>query len=309
MALNLVFETSNFNFPDITPTLGLLYGPLLYLFVISLTQVGKVSSRIVFKHISTWPIFFLIYFTTLTKFQAFTGVAILLSMAFYIFASFHSIRKYQSVLNDIHSGASSINLSWVINLLYLLSLILTIEAVRNFLLVPNSTGENVAYSIMTLGLLVFVITLVYRGLKQPSLFMGISMEDIEISKERDRKYTSSTMSKNQIASHARKLEQLMRERKPYINASLKLSDLAAVLELNPRHLSQTINTHFKMNFSEYVNYHRIEDAKIQLTESIKSGKTILEILYETGFNTKSNFNHTFKELTGQTPSEFKRRKN
>ncbi|WP_436515572.1 helix-turn-helix domain-containing protein [Ekhidna sp. To15] len=174
---------------------------------------------------------------------------------------------------------------------------------------PNSTGENVAYSIMTLGLLVFVITLVYRGLKQPSLFMGISMEDIEISKERDRKYTSSTMSKNQIASHARKLEQLMRERKPYINASLKLSDLAAVLELNPRHLSQTINTHFKMNFSEYVNYHRIEDAKIQLTESIKSGKTILEILYETGFNTKSNFNHTFKELTGQTPSEFKRRKN
>ena len=34
--------------------------------------------------------------------------------------------------------------------------------------------------------------------------------------------------------------------------------------------------------------------------------TILEILYDVGFNSKSAFNNAFKKNTGMTPSEFKR---
>ncbi|MEO9483860.1 MAG: helix-turn-helix domain-containing protein [Ekhidna sp.] len=306
MTLNLVFETSSLDFPDITPTLGLLYGPLLYLFVISLIRTDGLSTRLLAVHVSPWIVFLLLHFISLVEFQMVTGAAILFSMAGYIFGSFRAIVKYQSVLSDVHSETSSINLSWVIHLLYLLSSILILEAIRNFLFVPDSIGEKIAYSVMTLALLVFVVTLVYRGLKQPSLFGGISVEDISISKEKEERYASSTITDKEIMEHASNLEKLMKEKKPYINPSLKLSELAETMGVNPRHLSQTINTHFKMNFSEYVNQHRIADAKIQLAESVDSGKTILEILYETGFNTKSNFNHTFKELTGKTPSEFKK---
>jgi len=35
-------------------------------------------------------------------------------------------------------------------------------------------------------------------------------------------------------------------------------------------------------------------------------KTILEILYETGFNSKSVFNTFFKKYTKMTPTEFRR---
>ena len=34
--------------------------------------------------------------------------------------------------------------------------------------------------------------------------------------------------------------------------------------------------------------------------------TILQVLYEVGFNSKSTFNSVFKKHTGMTPSEFKR---
>jgi len=35
--------------------------------------------------------------------------------------------------------------------------------------------------------------------------------------------------------------------------------------------------------------------------------TVLEVLYEVGFNSKSSFNTAFKKFTGTTPSEFKRK--
>ncbi len=34
--------------------------------------------------------------------------------------------------------------------------------------------------------------------------------------------------------------------------------------------------------------------------------TILEVLYEVGFNSKSSFNTLFKKYTGLTPSDFKK---
>jgi AraC-like DNA-binding protein len=37
----------------------------------------------------------------------------------------------------------------------------------------------------------------------------------------------------------------------------------------------------------------------------KSELTILEILYEVGFNSKSSFNTAFKKHTNQTPTQFR----
>ena len=38
---------------------------------------------------------------------------------------------------------------------------------------------------------------------------------------------------------------------------------------------------------------------------IDPNETILEVMYDVGFNSKSSFNSAFKKKTGSTPSEFK----
>ena len=68
-----------------------------------------------------------------------------------------------------------------------------------------------------------------------------------------------------------------------------------------------MNKNLGKNFFEFVNEYRIEEAKRMLISNEYKESTILEILYEAGFNSKSVFNSLFKTDTNLTPKEFRRR--
>lgn len=70
-------------------------------------------------------------------------------------------------------------------------------------------------------------------------------------------------------------------------------------------LSMIINRHFNLNFYEFVNGYRIEEAKKRLLDPANKSKTITDIYLEVGFNSKSVFNTFFKKLVGKTPSEYR----
>ncbi|MEF9477974.1 helix-turn-helix domain-containing protein [Chryseobacterium sp. 1B4] len=97
----------------------------------------------------------------------------------------------------------------------------------------------------------------------------------------------------------------MEIQKPYLDSELNLIRLAEMLSVSTHHLSYVINTGFGKNFFQYVNEYRIDHAKKLLKEP-DSKLSILGIAYESGFNSKTSFNTTFKKVTGQTPSEFKK---
>ena len=62
----------------------------------------------------------------------------------------------------------------------------------------------------------------------------------------------------------------------------------------------------KQNFYDFINNYRINFAKNLLNNPADDKMTVLEILYEAGFNSKSAFNVAFKKETGVTPSQFRR---
>ena len=95
--------------------------------------------------------------------------------------------------------------------------------------------------------------------------------------------------------------------KPHLNPALTIDDLSAGLAIPTWHLSQVINRTFGQNFCAFVNSHRLEEAKSRLTSPEEGRKTVLEILYDSGFNSKSTFNDAFKKQTGMTPTQYRKR--
>lgn len=99
----------------------------------------------------------------------------------------------------------------------------------------------------------------------------------------------------------------MASNKPFLAPELTLDQLALQLSLRPRVLSQVINDRLGQNFYDFINRYRIQEASRLLTNPKDRKITILEVLYEVGFNSKSSFNTLFKKYTGLTPSEFKKK--
>ena len=111
-------------------------------------------------------------------------------------------------------------------------------------------------------------------------------------------------SKDNPIIHA--LYTLVEEKEIYKDPKMTLAQTAMLLAISPKKLSEHINEHLKMNFSEFLNVHRVEKVKTLLTSPETEKYTLLALGEIAGFRTKSSFNTTFKRLTGITPSEYRK---
>jgi len=148
-----------------------------------------------------------------------------------------------------------------------------------------------------LGFLFYASMIAYKGLKIPH---------VVLSMEEESTYRSSPLTADDRKGMLGRLERVIREDKPYFDPDLTLNQLAAQCEIPVHHLSQILNTDLKQNFYNYISGLRVEEAKKMLSDPENKNKTILEILYKVGFNSKSVFNTAFKKHTGMTPTEYRK---
>lgn len=101
------------------------------------------------------------------------------------------------------------------------------------------------------------------------------------------------------------IEALMAAKRAYRDVDLNLDRLARKLGIPARQISSAINRATGKNVSQYVNEHRIAEACALLVET---DKAVTEIMFEVGFQTKSNFNREFRRVTEMSPLEWRERK-
>lgn len=117
-------------------------------------------------------------------------------------------------------------------------------------------------------------------------------------KEREK---SGLLDAETEASHRAKLQKLMEEEEPYLNPQLSLRALSEALEIHPNHLSWLLNNSFGLNFNQYINRWRIQVFKRLALDPANAHISLLGLAYESGFNSKTVFNSTFKKETGLSP--------
>jgi AraC-like DNA-binding protein len=98
----------------------------------------------------------------------------------------------------------------------------------------------------------------------------------------------------------------MLSKKQYLNPEITIKDVADNLEMPVRDLSTLLNKHMGVHFFDFINEYRIKEAQEIFKSSDDNKLTVLEVLYDVGFNSKSSFNTAFKKYTGLTPTAYRK---
>lgn len=123
----------------------------------------------------------------------------------------------------------------------------------------------------------------------------------------NEKYRSSSLRSIDEVKLYDQLKQLMEANKLYLNAELNLKKVADLLNTNTKYLSQVVNHQAGVNFQQFTNLYRVEEAKNKIVKESLSNLTLYGIALQCGFKNKSTFYKVFKEVTGFTPKEFVRK--
>ncbi len=104
----------------------------------------------------------------------------------------------------------------------------------------------------------------------------------------------------------RELNERVTKNKLYLNPNLSVTDLSQQLNTNEKYISKAFSVGFGNNFYRFINMLRTNEAKKILTDPDCDHLTYDQIADRVGFNNQFTFQRQFKELTGLTPTSFRK---
>lgn len=316
------------------PGLGMLINstvflklPLLYLYIISVIYSDFKFQKKHLWHIAPFlinillfvPRFYLVDFESKNEFLEHTKndvleiqisyILIHMQIGVYLFLSFKQINRYKKLLLENFSNANLFNYKWLFQFVLLFGIESVIASLKNlFLFLELELAFNITYYITAIAALIFMCWIVIKALQNPELFRGIK-SDLRLVKNiviENVQFGNSNISKQNDIEEIVSLKNHMLENKPYLNANLTVEELANQMGIPSKELSVLINHNLNQHFFDFINGYRIREAMGILKDITRKELTVLEILYEVGFNSKSSFNTAFKKYTNLTPTQYRK---
>lgn len=118
------------------------------------------------------------------------------------------------------------------------------------------------------------------------------------------KQKTALLNTTKSAEYSTRLLAHLSENEPFLNSDLSLRELASQIEIHPNQLSWLLNNNIGKNYNEFINTYRIEAFKLKAKNPSNAHLTIEGLAYESGFNSRTVFNTSFKKETGLTPKQF-----
>jgi AraC-like DNA-binding protein len=233
-------------------------------------------------------------------------ILVLSNSILYTILSYLKLQQHQKKVILFSSNTDEIDLKWLENIILMVVVIVATISIFNLVYIglPLNLYLNIA-------MLVTVLFIAYNALRQKEIFPTNEKHREEvIAIDTDEKTSNTTKRKilndEELVALKSKLNLLMKEKQLYLEHHINLASLSEEMKITPHQLSYIINNGFNQNFFQFISAYRIDKAKTLLLDKSSDKLTILGIAYESGFSSKTAFNTTFKKLTNQTPSEFKK---
>lgn len=291
----------------------LLYGPLLYFYTLQLTSPRKVLKYAQFFHLS--PFFVGILTMVLVyhvhpvnkkleilrgivgmeqDFRSLVGFALVyVHLFYYIHISKKAIRRATKDVEVYYSQRYLVWLDKVLNALIVVLLISIVNGIFQY----SSLKEYFEISLTVVLILVclFIARLILNALDEP--FIVPEVDGV-------KRYSGTLLDTRESEEIFTKIQKALKEKRLFMESDLTLGHLSEAVGSTSRKVSQVINERTGHSFFDLINTHRIAEAQKIFKERKDPKLTVLEVMYEVGFNSKSSFNTQFKKKTGLTPSEF-----
>ncbi len=231
-----------------------------------------------------------------------------LQIVIYSIATFSVLKRYREIYQENYANPKTSIFKWLFQIAAVLFTLYYFSIAKNVLrFTPFESLWIWANVFMQFWALIVTCWFVLKALNHPELFRGIDSK-LELARDILPKVNVIEINdpKNEIISaQISALKQYMIEKEPFLDPSLTIQELSNQIEIPVRDLSVLINHHINQHFFDFVNEYRIQKAMSILKNPLKSDLTVLEILYEVGFNSKSSFNTSFKKYTNLTPTAYR----
>jgi len=317
----------------ISSTASFLQAPVLYLYILSIIYSDFKLKRKDLLHLLPFLVVLILFIPsyysqdfnakqqyrrepmTISRIEITLSYIILHMQAlFYMILSFQVVNKYKQLLLENYSNANKFNYRWMLRLISIYAIIAILGGIRSLFMFMDIDflSRYALLLFVQLIILGFICWMVLKALHSPDLFRGISSDMLLVKNyiERDLTNLENVEAVEENSMQIRKLteiDQFMFDKKPFLDASLTLFDLANQLGITKQEFSLLINKNLNQRFFDFINGYRIRLAMDILKDPSKKDLTVLEILYEVGFNSKSSFNTAFKKLTNYTPTQYRQK--
>lgn len=229
---------------------------------------------------------------------------------FYIISVFLILKKYREIYLENYTNPSTSTYKWLFQITAVFLGSHTLVLLKG-LLRYTDFNETFIWANILVGSVALLVTcwFVLKAMNHPELFRGINSK-LQLAKDILPKENQAVaeIKDNQndvVKTQIEELKQYMTQKEPYLDPSLTIQELANQINIPVRDLSVLINHYMDQHFFDFVNEYRIQKAMSILKNPSKKELTVLEILYEVGFNSKSSFNTSFKKYTNLTPTAYR----
>lgn len=226
-----------------------------------------------------------------------------IEVAAYLIACFLILKKVKRLYLENYAGANIKSYYWLFQLTLAISIFYAVALTKNIFKfsVFDEFSEGIRIGLIVLQLIIICWYLL-KALNHPELFRNLNsrLKLVETLVSEEKGPTSET-----AQDSLSQLKEYMIQEKPYLDPSLTIQSLSDQIGISARELSILINHRTGQHFFDFINSYRIQGAVDILKDPTKKQVTVLEILYEVGFNSKSSFNTAFKKHTGSTPTAYR----
>ena len=226
----------------------------------------------------------------------------------YLIGAHRQVRAFALESQNHLSDLTHLRLSWLRTLLIVVYAMTGVDALD----VVTGPKISVWYLVPPVGL-ISLMALAYFALRISPVFareteLQKADSATRIQAEGEEKKESSRLSDEQLDRQKEILIEVLQNQSLYLNPELRLSDLAAALNVRPYRASEILSRGLQTSFYDVINLYRVTHAQKLLSSPTSSYLNLLGIAMESGFKSKSVFNDAFRKATGMTPSEFRMKK-